>query len=106
MNQCLHKLSEEEVVGQDYLVENTEEVVRPLGSWSQGGIRAHKGVVAEGSFVNIVERAHFLISRVFPREKLRKSQREQQTCCVRGSLGRSQQLQPGAQSTDRLMHFK
>lgn len=45
-----------------YLVENTEEIVRPLGSWSQRCIRTDKRVVAEGSFVNVVERAHFLVS--------------------------------------------
>lgn len=47
---------------QPYLVENTKEIVRPLGSWSQSGIRTDKGVVAKGSFVNVVERANFLIS--------------------------------------------
>lgn len=51
-----------------YLVENTKEVVGSLGSRSQGGIHTHKRVVAKGSFVNIVERADFLISRVFPKE--------------------------------------
>lgn len=51
---------------QAYLVENPKEIVRPLGSWSQSGIGTDKGVVAKGSFVNIVERAYFLISRVFP----------------------------------------
>lgn len=57
---------------QSHLAENTKEIVRPLGSWSQSGVRTDKGVVAERSFVNIVERAHFLISRVFPKENVKK----------------------------------
>lgn len=54
--------------GQLYLVENTKEIVRPLGSWSQSGIRTDKRVVSKGSFVNVVERADLLVSRVFPRD--------------------------------------
>lgn len=53
---------------QSYLVENTKEVVWPLGSWIQSGIRTDKGIVAEGFFVNVVKGAYFLISRVFPTE--------------------------------------
>lgn len=45
-----------------YLIEYTKEIVRPLGSWREGGICADEGVVAKWSFVNIVERTHFLIS--------------------------------------------
>jgi len=55
-----------------YLVENTKEVVRPLGSWSQSGIRTHKGVVAKWRLVNVVEGADFLIGRIFPGENWKK----------------------------------
>lgn len=60
------------LVSAPYLAENTKEVVRPLGSWSERGVHTDEGVVAEGGFVNVVEGAHFLISRVFPKPNGRK----------------------------------
>lgn len=86
-------LCQEEVLRRTYLVENTKEIIRSLGSWSQSGIHADKGVIAKGSFVNIVERADFLISRVLPGENREKATVSNQILYRR--LGWSQQLQPG-----------
>ena len=62
------------IIRQTHLVENPKEIVRPLGSWSQRGVHAHEGVAAKRSLVDIVERADFLIRRVFPKNK-KKEQR-------------------------------
>lgn len=79
-----------------YLVENTKEVVRPLGSWSQSGIRTHKGVVAKWRLVNVVEGADFLIGRIFPGEnwKKKKMQYEEKDKTFWDEASSSQQIPP------------
>lgn len=51
-----------------YLFQDPEKVVRPLGSRGESRVHADKRVVTEGSFVNVVKRADFLVRRVFPAE--------------------------------------
>lgn len=55
-----------------YLLQDPKKVVRPLGSWGESRIHTDKRVVAKGSLVNVVKRADFLVSRVFPREDRRE----------------------------------
>lgn len=44
-----------------YLIEDPEEIVRPFGSRSQGGVHTDEGVATKRGRVNIMERSYFLI---------------------------------------------
>lgn len=55
-----------------YLFQDPEKVVRPLGPWGESRVHADKRVVAEGCLVDVVKRADFLVSRVFPGEDRRE----------------------------------
>lgn len=51
-----------------YFTKNAKEIIRPLGSRSEGSICTDEGVVAKWSPVDVVEWPHFLYGRVLSKK--------------------------------------